>query len=572
MRKHLAFLSLSFFWMVGGPLLAREMVLPPKEAEREEKDFHAEIKAEALASEKKVVQPYCTVMIPMRDGKRLATDIYLPSPEARGLPALLIRSPAGRTALPALSNLSLLNEGYMIAIQDTRSASDIEGKTMPCFDDTEDGHDTIEWLSKSEFTNGKIGSIGPSALGITQLMLAPTCPEALKAQYILFACGSVYHHAAYPQGQLHKHQIESWLGYYAKDPCHTKKLRKERHYCDFWRKLNSSERAHQVRVPAIFIAGWYDTFLSGTIDAFLARQERGGVGAKGQQKLIIGPWAHFWPAVKKIGDYDIPEAGLNPPFDISPKRWFAHYLKGEKNKIDELASITYFVMGPLDGTSSKGNLWKTAQNWPVPASLVSLYLTSDNGLDEKKVEGENRGYTYLYDPSNPVPTLGGRNLFIESGPKDQRPIEAREDVIVFTSPPLEEDLEVTGFLSAKIFFSTEAHDTDLVVRLSDVYPDGKSLLISDNAVRLGSLSRDACCATLGVPQEVPIDLHATSIVFAKGHRIRLSITSSNYPRFEKNLNVALDKEGNPTTCAKVAKNTVWVGLKTPSRLILPIIR
>lgn len=556
MRKHLLLLSLFLVWMVGGPLYARETAPPSKEAAREEK----------------ALQPHCTVMVSMRDGKKLATDIYLPSPDARNLPALLVRSPAGRTALPALSHLSLLSEGYVIAIQDTRSASDPEGKTMPCFDDTEDGHDTIEWLSKLEYTNGKIGSIGPSALGITQLMLAPTCAEALKAQYILFACGSVYHHAAYPQGQLHKHQIESWLSYYAKDPSHTKKLRKERHYCDFWRRLNSSDRAHQVRVPAIFIAGWYDTFLAGTIDAFLARQEKGGRGAKGQQKLVIGPWAHFWPAVKKIGDYDVPQAGLTPPFDISPKRWFAHYLKGEKNGVDKVAPVTYFVMGPFDGTPSKGNVWKTAEKWPVPASSVSFYLTADNGLNEKKLEKENTRYTYLYDPNNPVPTLGGRNLFIESGPKDQRPIETRDDVVVFTSSPLNEDLEVTGLLRAKIFFSTEAHDTDLVLRLSDVYPDGKSLLISDNAVRLGSLKRDACCATLGVPQEVEVDLHATSMVFAKGHRIRLSITSSNYPRFEKNLNVALDEEGNPTAHAQVAKNTIWVGVKTPSRLILPVIR
>lgn len=529
----------------------------------------------SLYSGEEDVKPSFTVMVPMRDGKELATDIYLPTPDALGLPALLIRSPAGRKALPAVSNLSLLREGYVIAIQETRSASDAEGKTMPCVDDADDGLDTIKWLSKSKYTNGKIGSIGPSALGIAQLMLAPSCPDSLKAQYILFACGSVFHHAAYPQGQLHKHQIESWLGYYAKDPSHTKKLKKERHYSDFWKKMNSSLRAHAVRVPAVFVAGWYDTFLSGTLDAFLARQQKGGHGARGEQKLIIGPWAHFWPAVKTLGDYEVPQQGQTPPFDISPKRWFAHYLKGEKNGIEKIPPITYYVMGPFDGTPSKGNVWKTAKMWPIPSTPVEFYLTADQGLQEKVGEKNEKEFTYRYDPENPVPTLGGRNLFIESGPKDQRMIESRNDVISFTTPPLQEDLEVTGILKAKIFFQTDAPDTDLVLRLTDVYPDGKSLLVSDNAVRLGSLYKDTRSSSKfdnPVPHEIEVDLHATSLVFAKGHRIRLSVTSSNYPRFEKNLNVLLDEEGNHTSPPKIALNSLLVGPKHPSCLILPIVK
>lgn len=517
------------------------------------------------------IAPSITVKVPMRDGVELLTDIYLPTPDAKNLPALLIRSPAGRRAAPALAHLSLLKEGYVIAIQDTRSASDPEGKIMPCFNDGDDGYDAVEWLAKAPYTNGKIGSIGTSALGIAQLMLAPTCPSALKAQYILFACGSVFHHAAYPQGQLHKHQIESWLGYYAKDPSHTKKLRKERHYCEFWRKLDASSRAHQVRIPALFIAGWYDTFLSGTLDAFLARQYRGGHGARGEQKLVIGPWAHFWPVVRKIGDYDIPLNGQTPPVDLSAERWFAHYLKGEDNGIEKMAPVTYYVMGPFDGTPSKGNVWKSAESWPVPATPTPFYLTADKGLSEKRVETATKVYPYTYNPHDPAPTLGGRNLFIESGPKDQRPLEGRSDVIVFTTPPLEHDVEVTGCLQAKIFFTTDAHDTDLALRLTDVYPDGRSLLISDNTVRLGSLTKDACCVTLDRPHEIDVDLHAISMVFAKGHKIRLSITSSNYPRFEKNLNIPVDEEGNPKGDAKPAHNAVWVGLKTPSRLILPLV-
>jgi hypothetical protein len=520
------------------------------------------------------IRPSTTVKIPMQDGKELATDIYLPSPGAKNLPTLLVRSPPGRQAEPALAALALLKEGYAIAIQETRSAADPEGKTMPCLDDAKDGADTVAWLAKAEFSNGKVGTFGRSALGIAQLLMAPGSPDSLKAQYIEFACGSIYHHAAYPQGQFHKHQIESWLGYYAKDPIHTETLKRERHYSSFWRRFDSIPKAHQVTVPAVFVAGWFDTFLSGTLEAFDTRQKQGGEGAKGEQKLIIGPWTHFWPSDKTLGDYEVPKVGQQPPVNLSAEKWFAHYLKGEDNGIEKTAPVTYYVMGPFDGSRSKGNVWKTAKSWPVPSEPVSFYLTANQGLSTDEQKGSYH-YSFDYDPDHPVPTVGGRNLFIPSGPKDQSEIEARKDVLVFTTAPLKEDLEVTGNLKAKIFFSTDADDTDLAVRLTDVYPDGKSLLISDNAVRLASLFHDRRSVSSRdhpEPHEVEVDLHSTSLVFAKGHKIRLSITSSNYPRFEKNLNTRLDDEGHHTLPHKVAKNTVWTGTPTLSRLILPVVK
>lgn len=524
-------------------------------------------------------RPDLTVYIPMRDGKQLATDIYLPSPDARNLPCLLVRSPAGRKAQPALSNIHFVKSGFMLAIQETRSAADAEGKTMPCIDDgwgqVQDGYDTVEWLAQSKLTNGKIGTVGPSALGITQLMLAPTSPSALKAQYIQFACGSIFHHAAYPQGQLHKHQIESWLEYYAKDPCHNAKIRKERQFNNFWSCFDSNSRAHQVKVPSVFIGGWFDTFLQGTVESFQSRQERGGEGARGEQKLVIGPWAHFWPTVTKIGDFEVPYEAQRIPDSLDPVKWFNHYLKGEVNHVEDSAPVTYYVMGPFDGSASKGNRWKTSQTWPVPSKEACFYLTAEGGLRDKQPEAYDKFFQYIYDPANPSPTIGGKNLFLDSGPMDQRPIEARADVVVFTTPELQEDLEVTGRMKAKIYLSTECDDTDLVLRLTDVYPDGRSILISDNNVRVASIyndTRSISCKENPTPHEVEVDLHPTSIVFAKGHKIRLSITSSNYPRFEKNLNVRLDENGNPCGNPRIARNNIWVGLRTPSRLILPVIQ
>lgn len=515
-------------------------------------------------------EPDMTVRIPMRDGTELPTDIYLPQGyAAKETPCILVRSAAGRKALPALSALPLRDAGYVIAIQDTRSKIDTEGKTMPCLDDgwgcRQDGYDTVQWLADSPYSNGSIGTYGPSALGIVQLMLAPSQPPALKSQYIQFACANVFDHAAYPGGQFHKHQIESWFHYYANHPSIIETVKKERAYSPFWSKMNALPRSDKVNVPAVFIAGWYDTFLQGTIDAFLKRQHEGAPGARGQQKLIIGPWSHFWPAETRLGDYTVPEKGYAPPYDLSPAKWFAATLKGETGEIAEAPSIQYYVMGPFDAPS-KGNVWKTADTWPPKAVTRRWYLTATKEL--ASIPSQEASFTYLYDPNNPIPTLGGRNLFIESGPKDQRPIESRDDLVLFLSAPLAEDLEVTGFIKADLFFSTDADDTDVIVRLTDVYPDGRSLLVSDNAYRLGFHKKTPNQTD---PHRVRIDLHSTSLVFAKGHRIGLSISSSNYPRFEKNLNVALNDEGEAAASPKIARNTIYVGEDHPSSLILPIV-
>jgi predicted acyl esterase len=519
------------------------------------------------------LKPDVTVMIPMRDGTELPTDLYLPSLEARGLPCILLRSPAGRHAYWK-EFAKLAKEGYVVAIQETRSALDTEGKTFPFITDgwgkLQDGYDTVEWLAKSPYTNGKIGTWGASALGITQLLLAPSNPPHLKCQYILVAAASIYHHALFPGGQLLKHQAESWLGYYAHDSGVQSYVCQRPFYNEFWKQLNSLEAAPRIQVPGMHIGGWYDTFLQGTLTSFASRQYQGGEGARGKQKLIIGPWTHFWPLSQKFGDFEVPKAGIQTPFDISPKRWFDYYLKGVDNGLEDMPPVTYYVMGPFDGTPSSGNVWRTSDVWPVPAIETNFYLTSDFHL-EKKVPNEGK-VSYRYDPSNVITTLGGHNLFLESGPKDQRSIENRKDVLVFTTPSLEDDVEVTGPISATIFFKTDQKDTDIILRLSDVYPDGRSILISEGGYRLGVM----CYQTDNFQPsqvdriyELKIDLWATSMVFAKGHSIRLSISSSNYPRYEKNMNVGLI--GNNTGKFNFANNTIYMGDKYPSRLFLPIV-
>jgi predicted acyl esterase len=519
--------------------------------------------------------PDLTIKIPMRDGTELPTDLYLPSPQARGLPCILLRSPSGRKA-HWQDFAKLAKEGYVVAIQETRSALDPEGKTFPFIGDgwgkLQDGYDTVEWLAKSSYTNGKIGTWGASALGITQLLMAPAQPPHLKCQYILFAAASIYHHALFPGGQLLKHQAESWLGYYARDTGVQNYVCQRPFYNEFWKQLNSLEMSHRVKVPGMHVGGWYDTFLQGTLESFSSRHYQGGEGAYGHQKLVIGPWTHFWPMSQQFGDFEIPKEGMKLPFDISPKRWFDHYLKDIPNGIEDLPPVTYYVMGPFDGTPSSGNVWRTSDEWPIPALQTAFYLTPDFYL--QGVPSDEQGHvSYRYDPSNPISTMGGRNLFLDSGPKDQRSMEERTDILVFTSDKLLEDIEVTGPLTATLFFSSDQPDTDVVVRLCDVYPDGRSILISEGGYRLGVM-----CYQKGEKKqykankiiEVNIDLWATSLVFAKGHAIRLSISSSNYPRYEKNMNIGL-LEVN-TGKYQTAKNKVYMGKEHPSHLLLPIVK
>lgn len=519
------------------------------------------------------IKPHLTVMIPMRDGVELPTDLYFPAPEARDLPCILVRSPAGRQAY-GMDIDQLAKEGYVVAIQKTRSALDLEGKTVPFITDgwgkSQDGYDTVEWLAQSPYTNGKIGTWGASAMGITQLLMAPSHPPHLKCQYILFAAASLYHHALFPGGQLLKHQAEGWLGHYAHDTGVLSYICQRPFYNEFWKQLNSLEMSHQVKVPAIHIGGWYDTFLQGTLTSFTSRQYQGGEGAYGQQKLVIGPWTHFWPLSQHFGDFEIPKEGLYPPVNISPKSWFDYYLKGISNNIENLAPVNYYVMGPFDGSPSSGNIWRTSPVWPVPAKQTAFYLTPDFHL--QKVLSANGSTSYPYDPKETIPTIGGRNLFLESGPKDQRSIENRPDVLVFTSEKLTEDVEVTGPLSATLFLTSDRIDTDICLRLCDVYPDGRSVLISEGGYRLGVMCYQNKAKQAYQPHalhQVHIDLWATSLVFAKDHAIRVSISSSNYPRYEKNMNIGL-LETN-TGKFHSAKNTIYMGEDHPSHLLLPIV-
>ena len=504
------------------------------------------------------LKPDLTIMVPMHDGTELPTDIYLPHPDAKNLPCILLRGPSGRHHFASATVYApMAKAGFVVAIQDTRAAKDREGKTLPFFSDGwskyQDGYDSVEYLAKHPLTNGSVGTLGVSNMGITQILMAPTAPPSLKCQYIGVAASSLYHHAIYPHGKLQKNLVEGWLSYHAKDPAILAFVTERPDYNSFWEDFNALNNAHQVKAPAIHQGGWYDIFLQGTLDGFVARQERGDEGARGKQKLLIGPWLHMYPSVTKLGEFDVPKNGLAPPIDLSPLSWFNHHLKGLPNKIDEAPAVTYYVMGPFDGSPSSGNIWRTSHKWPVDSAKIAFNLTADQCLSDGKA-GKAATLTYKHDPANLVPSIGGRNLFMDAGPMDQSPIERRRDVLIFTTLPLAEDLEVTGPLLAKFLFSSDQTDADLAVRLTDVYPDGRSILISDGITRTRNLE-----ANKEGKKAVDVDLWSTSVVFAKGHRIRLIVSGSNYPRYDKN------ESGLPAT------QNIHVG-DNGSQLILPVVR
>lgn len=465
-----------------------------------------------------------TIEVPMRDGTKLATDLYLPSPEARHLPCILVRSPSGRRQPYFAPICQLAQAGYVVAIQDTRSATDPLGATMPFLADgwgeQQDGYDAIEWLADSHWTNGRIGTMGASAMGITQFLVAPTQPKGLKCQHIGTAAAVPYHHIAYGGGRLNKNTVEGWLREHADHPSVLQKILDENEDGPFWEQLNCALVGDRVTTPAVQWTGWYDLFLQGTIDGFKVRQEKGEVAACGRQRLVIGPWGHFWPMDNSLGDFEVPEAARNMPLGLGALEWFDHYLKNDACS-DPHPAVTYYVMGPFDEKETVGHLWKTAEHWPVPSTPTELFLSSEGTLAACPTGAQT--LCLEHHPDSPIPTVGGRNLFLASGPKDQRCIEERDDVHVFTSAVLEQDVEVTGQLGATLYVEGTGRDVDVAVRLTDVYPDGRSILLADGLSRVGT--------EVGV-KRVDVDLMATSVLIPKGHRMRVLVCTSNYPRYD----------------------------------------
>ncbi len=510
-----------------------------------------------------------TVMVPMRDGVRLATDVYLPTQEGAAWPVILIRTPYSKQG-GADTATGLCRRGYAVVIQDIRGRFQSEGEDFIVFSDDgwaggrRDGHDTLHWILSQSWCNGKIGTLGGSALGILQNMMAPDAPDALCAQYVSVAFSSMYHQGIYQGGVFRKELAENWLEKNRFHPENLKNFLARYRYDEFWEQLNPEKFAERVNAPAIFHGGWYDIFLQGTINSFVAIQNHGGPRARGNCRLVIGPWAHG-----NFSGLRYPPNAQQQPAAVDRLRFFDYWLKNVVNGVPQDKPVHYYVMGDPEDPTAPGNFWRSADSWPPPYEPLRGYFHKDGSLWWDPPQDVDAAKSYRFDPENPVPTIGGQNLFLPKGPMDQRPVESRPDVLVFTTPTLDEPLEITGPIRARLFVSSDSPDTDFTVKLCDVYPDGRSMLVTDGIFRARfreGLDREAFLEP-GQVYELEVDLWSTSLILNRGHRIRVAVSSSNAPRFEPNPNTGKPHLGMGPS--RVATNSLHLSAKYPSHIILP---
>jgi predicted acyl esterase len=512
-------------------------------------------------------------MIPMSDGIELAATVYRPR-EGGPFPVIVARTPYNKDGLKGEAE-RFCRHGYAFVAQDLRGRFKSKGHHAIIFHNDgwktpHDGHDTLEWISRQPWCNGKIGSTGGSALGITQNMAAPGAPAALAAQHVVVAFSDMYRQGAYQGGAFRSGLLENWLKGTGMTDVNLPTFVAHPRYDAFWEDLNPETQAERVNAPAVFFGGWYDIFLQGTINSFTTIQSRGGPAAKGRCRLVIAPIGHGSMTELKYP----PNAG-NLPRCADNLAWFDAMLKGKENGIAAEKPVHYYVMGdPTDADAdpqASGNVWRAADTWPPPAAATAYYLHAAGKLSTSR-PAEPGSLSYKYDPADPVATVGGAELGADIGPRDQRRVESRPDVLLFTSDVLEVPLEVTGRITARLYVSSDCPDTDFTVKLTDVYPDGRSMLVTDGVLRARfreSFEQEKLLEP-GEVVEIPVDLWSTSLVFNKGHRLRVAVSSSNAPRFDPNPNTGHGFRADQER--RVATNTLHMSEKHPSHIVLPLYR
>ncbi len=557
-----------------------------------------------------------------RDGAVLRADVYRPD-TTESLPVLLQRTPYGKAGSDPGFALLAAERGYAVVIQDTRGRWASEGDGYPFIHEMADGYDAVEWAARQPWADGKVGMYGGSYVGYTQLAAAAMRPPSLKTIVPMVTFTDLY--AAFVKGgavslgvtaswalialaqmaiqrnsgdEAQKaHQLDQLIAaadgmaagktlahlpladlpligrggiapFYPDIVAHPE-------YDDFWRAFTC--RHADIAVPALHIGGWYDIFAGDTLRDFAGIRASGGGDAQGNQKALVGPWYHG-PLEGLVGEVDFgmqASSALVMPNEIQ-LRWFDYWLKGIDNGIMSEPPVRIFVMGD--------NQWRTENEWPLArAQYTPYYLRSGGAANSLNGDGvlspdkpsDEAVDTFVYDPRHPVPTRGGAlccyPAALPAGAYDQRAVEARPDVLVYTTPALERDLEVTGPIVAHLWAATSAPDTDFTVKLVDVHTCGYARNLCDGIVRARyRLGTDqARPITPGEVCEYTIELPPTSNVFKAGHRIRIEVSSSNFPRFDRNLNtghpIGLDAE------IRVATQTLLHDAGHPSHIVLPVI-
>lgn len=551
--------------------------------------------------------------VPMRDGVKLYGDLYRPARDGK-FPVLIVRTPYGvqrdgghETAIKFAQN------GYALFMQDVRGRYESEGQWEPFRSEATDGYDTIEWAAKQPWSNGKVGMEGGSYLGHVQWRAATQSPPSLVTVFPAVASTDIYknwlsqggafrlsfnygwgvvrmpnrimlpqywHTEAYAPAELKYDKLLSYLplnnvdlqsGGYAVS--HFRDWLKHQAWDSYWQSISDEQRFEKVKVPVHTSGGWYDIFLNGTINGFTGMRRSGGTErARRESKMIIGAWGHG-PS-QKFGDVDFgPDA--NRDLFLRQLRWYNHYLKGEENGIDREPPVEIFFMGV--------NKWKYAEDWPLPQTKFTPYYigsagqansASGNGTLAPARPTTAGADKYVYDPNDPVPTVGGNNCCgtpTLAGPKDQRSVEARKDVLVYTGEALHDPVAVAGPVRMKLFAETDGRDTDWMVKLVDVHPNGFAMNVAEGILR-ARFRKGVDKSELLKPGQVyefDIDMAGTALVFQPGHRIRVDITSSNFPQFDRNPNTGEDLGASDRV--RKASQTVHHGAERASHIILPLV-
>ena len=549
------------------------------------------------------------ISVKMRDGVSLVADIYSPVSDEK-FPVLLTRTPYNRTGDPRFAN-ELASHGYIVILQDTRGRFASGGEFYPFRNESADGFDTVEWAAKLEQSNGKVGMFGGSYVGATQMLAAMVVPPHLVSIFPYVTASEYYDGWTYQNGALMQWFSSSWTSGLAIDtlrryadraqapkewvntlPLQDYPLLKTpqtselapyfhdwlSHERDdaYWAQWRVSDHYSQMTVMGLHAGGWHDLFLKGSIKNYTGlRQQAATAEARAGQRLLVGPWAHAGTSpAGKIGDVVFGKDAVLDNTNTTLK-WFDYSLKGIKNEFASGAPVRLFIMG--------ANVWRDEQEFPLARTrYTKYYLHSSKGANgiagdgslSVALPGVEKQDQFTYDPQNPVPTIGGRLCCggaIPPGPADQRANETRPDVLVFSTPVLTEDTEVTGYVSVELYASTSAVDTDFTALLVDVDESGYARFLTDGIVRARyrESTKEASAITPGKIYKYTIDLWATANVFKAGHRIRLYISSSNFPRFNRNMNTGEDIS-NASKFVR-ATQTIYHDREHSSALILPVI-
>jgi uncharacterized protein len=545
--------------------------------------------------------------VKMRDGVSLVADVYRPKVEGR-FPVLLTRTPYNRKD-PA-TGMYLASHGYVVVLQDTRGRFDSEGEFYPFRDEANDGYDTIEWAARLPSADGRVGMFGGSYVGATQLLAASSNPPHLAGIFPYVTAMEYYEGWTYEGGALMQWFASSWAAGLTEDTVRRKAaaLNRSNQWVeqlpaedfrlvnvpaateiapyfrdwvehetddDYWRKVKVSDFYSRMNVKALHAGGWHDIFSGGSIRNFMRLQKEAPTKeARDGQRLLMGPWAHAATSPEgKIGDVTF---GRQAVLDMNGTivKWYDFAIKGRQNEFAAAAPVKIFVMGD--------NAWRAENEFPLArTTYTKYYLHAVTGAQSAKGDGaistatprDERPDSYEYDPASPVRTIGGRLCCggLPPGPFDQSPNESRTDVLVYSTPALERDVEVTGFITVDLYAATSAADTDFTAMLVDVDPQGYARYLADGIIRARFRNSRAAAEPIepGRIYQYSIDLWATSNVFKAGHRIRLYISSSNFPRFNRNLNTG-ERTFGGTRMVK-ARQTIYHDAEHASAVVLPII-